>query len=215
MAWDEWEALHPPLLMPEWVIPEELLAGRSRVERLSIRLWCQALSGCSRSKGELIELHRPLALRVASDQAKKFSPMLREEHISEAYFRLWKIIERWEPSRGELGKRIAYRLKWDLAKWRGQLTRRALRELSLDHPDLPMKDMEAPPLEADLPAGSIMEAISKLSLPQELMPVLVCLKEGTTDRYMIARETRLSHAEVAEAMSLLAEELSALGLAEL
>lgn len=127
--------------------------------------------------------------------------------MSQALLILCTCIDRWDPSRGPLGKFLAYRIKMDLIKWRGQQAREGARTSSLDD----QFDEAAEPSEMEVATRRIMDALETMSLPPRLAKVARCMRLGILEDRDIMEESGLGLADVMLAKRDLAERLRRAG----
>jgi hypothetical protein len=196
-----------PLLLPEWLIPPRESTKRGGVEDRSLELWCLAACGDQQAKQALIAMHRRLAVKIAHEQSKGLSYAAQDEQMSQALLILCTCIDRWDPSRGPLGKFLAYRIKMDLIKWRGQQAREGAKTSSLDD----QFDEAVELSEMKTATRRIMSALESMSLPPRLAKVALCMRRGILEDREIMEETGLGMADVMLAKQELAQRLRRVG----
>lgn len=197
--------------LPEWIVPRREADRRGTLEARSLELWCSACLGDLAAAQQLIEMHQGLVIRIAGEQSAGLSGALQDEHRSEGFAILCRVIWRWDPARGPMGKFLAYRLKMDLRKWRGKQAQR--HSHFGEEPD----DWDRQPELADERSSEsasldrLLDALEEVEMPHGLGAVKWLVFNGVCDERMIARQSGLGAKAVRQALAAIAQHLSEQG----
>lgn len=183
------------------------------IERKSLALWAAAGAGNREALGELLEMHRGQIIRAAERIAKRDHQLDMGDLIVEGNKSLERAVARFDPTRGELSKRIGFRVNQDLLAYairEGEKRSRTAKmaEIRGDGDFRPLSDR--PGLVED--SGSLLRQLIGEALdrgpfsPEERRAVLAAIGE------IDAPEGKPAVAASAVALESAAEKLQAMGI---